>query len=253
MNSLVPTVPDRDATIRAVVQEWLVARRMFTAFEVSLACKERGIKERHRDMKTRVHEIIFEEGTAQNYTRMLMDVGAPEQAWLYYGVECDPWTYKPLDRNAHDTRANPTSDSLPVVGGAPLMFPAAAATPLTLGMPNPANVPDGAFGCDRRGRLAIPVNLLRAIQVKPKERVNVVANPETEELSIRKRHESTAPLSADPVEESDTATAYTAEPDGNVRLTQRTLSLAKIAGLQCYAIEDAGDGEIVVKNFNKTK
>lgn len=230
---------DTENTIREVVKEWVAVGRMFTAFEVSLAAKERGVEERHRNMRNRVHEIIYDEGVNNNYTRMLMDVGAPEQAWLYYPVGGDPYSYQPLDRNAHDTRAS----------GTPAILPPVQAIPLIAGQSQPAVIPQGAYGVDRRGRLCIPVKMLHEIEVQPKDRVNVVSDEDDHVVTIRKRVELTTPLNDDPFEESDETTVYTAENDGNVRVTQRTLGKAGIAGKQCYKIESNGDGEIRITEF----
>src|SRR5215471_15587043 len=86
-----------------IVQDWVREGRMFTAFEVSLAVKEQGIRERHRNMREYVHQSIFRSGIARgDYSRTLMDVGAPEQAWVYHSIGSNPYEYEPLDRTGHD-------------------------------------------------------------------------------------------------------------------------------------------------------
>src|SRR5882672_3198958 len=85
--------------INEVVQEWIRAGKMFTAFEVSLEAKKRGAEERHRNMREYEHETIFRLGIERgDYTRTLMDVGAPEQAWVYHTLAGNPYDYVPLDR-----------------------------------------------------------------------------------------------------------------------------------------------------------
>src|SRR5437867_1093408 len=89
--------------IDALVADWVRQGRMFTAFEVSLAVKAEGVRERHRNMRDDVHEAIHRAGVARgDYTRTLMDVGAPEQAWVYHPVGSNPYEYEPLDRTGHD-------------------------------------------------------------------------------------------------------------------------------------------------------
>src|SRR5262249_11272704 len=83
-----------------IVAQWVREGKMFTAFEVSLAVKEEGVRERHRNMREYVHQSIFRAGVARgDYTRTLMDVGAPEQAWVYHPAGSNPYEYEPLDRS----------------------------------------------------------------------------------------------------------------------------------------------------------
>src|SRR5262245_19074249 len=85
--------------INDVVTEFIEQGRMFTAFEVSLAVKDRGAPYRHRNMRDYVHEVVFRVGGDRGtYTRTLMDVGAPEQAWVYHPLTSNPYEYVPLDR-----------------------------------------------------------------------------------------------------------------------------------------------------------
>ena len=92
-------------TIDGVVRNWLEEGKMFTAFEISLAAKELGVDERHRNMKHYVHEAIAREASDLTWTRTLLDVGAPVQAWVYHGLRDNPFTYVPLDRR--DAVPNP--------------------------------------------------------------------------------------------------------------------------------------------------
>jgi hypothetical protein len=217
--------------IHEVVQEWIQRGKMFTAFEVSLAVKERGVRERHRNMRDTVHEVIFEHGGPASYTRTLMDVGAPEQAWVYHPMDGNPYAYRPLDRTGMD----PSPADLPVI------VPARGRKPVALvwGSATTASVPAGAFGTDQRGRLCIPVTFLTRIGAGANQRVKVQCEPDRERLIVTKLNSLDA-VTADPV--------YTVEPDGNVRLTQTTLDKAGIADLACYHIE-SNDSTISVGKF----
>jgi hypothetical protein len=216
--------------IHAVVEEWIAEGKMFTAFEVSLAVKERGVDERHRNMRDFVHEVIFEHGGPANYTRTLMDVGAPEQAWVYHPMSTNPYSYRPLDRDGGD---RPCDDE-------PVTLPMSARTPAALVWSvNTGSVPDGAYGTDQRGRLCIPVALLANIGVGADQHVKVECQPDKEQLIVTK-------LGAQDPQTADAT--YTVEPDGNVRLTQTTLDKANIADLPCYNIE-GNDKAITVRKF----
>src|SRR5258708_1003673 len=89
--------------IEEIVAQWVREGKMFTAFEVSLALKEEGVRERHRNMREFVHQSIFRAGIARgDYSRTLMDVGAPEQAWVYHSIGSNPYEYEPLERSGHE-------------------------------------------------------------------------------------------------------------------------------------------------------
>lgn len=220
------------AVIREVVKEFVQADKMFTAYEVSKAVQERGVRVRHLNLKDEVHQVIHEEAMPQNYTRMLVDVGEPVQPWLYYPMSADPWKWEPLSRNNAQQQQ-------------PLMLPAIQAVPLAI---TGTALPADAYGLDARGRLCIPIKLLKGMNVGPKDKVSAVADAATKTVNIMNLSGSAPTGSDDPQDVSDTTTVYTAEPDGNVRLTSAMLGKAGIAGLQCYRVVSLGGG-IQVSGF----
>src|SRR5947208_8304709 len=157
-----------------IVTQWLSAGRMFTAFEVSLAVKEEGIRERHRNMRDYIHEAIYRAGVARgDYTRTLMDVGAPQQAWVYHPVGSNPYEYEPLDRTGFD-RPRVQRTGLPRGVRNPTLLKA--------GTSAPSAIPQGAYGTDQRGRLCIPVHLLSQLGAGPGVRVKVLCDPANEQV-----------------------------------------------------------------------
>src|SRR5262245_23830296 len=217
--------------IDEIVTQWVREGRLFTAFEVSLAVKEQGIRERHRNMREYVHQSIFRAGVARgDYTRTLMDVGAPEQAWVYHPAGSNPYTYEPLDRSDFN---KPRTKQAAVPGGVrnPALLKAGATAPHA--------IPQGAYGTDQRGRLCIPVHLLSQIGAGPGQRVKVLCDSANEQVLISKGNGSNG---------TDSDTSYTVEADGNVRITQGTLEKAALDGLQCYRVEGT-DAVITVRTF----
>ncbi len=209
-------------TLNEIITEWTNEGRVFTAFEVSLEAKKRNVEERHRNMRDRIHEIIhLVAGPGSSYSRTLMDVGAPEQAWVYHPLRANPYEYEPLPRNDQPRQPRPS------------VLPRAPRNPVALSTGNaaPAVIPPGAYGTDQRGRLCLPVNLLAQIGVTAGQRVNVVCDPANEQMLITRANAPGTPDSTTP------DTSYTAEPDGNVRITQGTLEKAALDGVQCYRIE----------------
>lgn len=223
-------------TITETVKSFISEGKMFTAFEVSLAVKAQGVRERHRNMKELVHEIIFEIGGPENYTRTLMDVGAPEQAWLYHRPRDNPYRYVPLPRG--DEPASVINDD---EMDTPVELPDGIRRPIQLvSSKQPAEaIPRGAYGTDQRGRLCIPVTFLARLGVGPGETVAVFGNKDQETLEIQRTEDSA---------ESDADATYTVEPDGNVRITQTTLEKAGIEHLPCYHI-DGTASKIAIRAF----
>src|SRR5262245_35534198 len=127
--------------IDEIADEWIHAGKMFTAFEVSLAVKQRGVKERHRNMREYIHEVIHRLGIQRgDYSRTLMDVGAPEQAWVYHTIGANPYEYVPLDRTGMPTAPTPASAR-----------PRGLRNPVKLasGVSQPFAIPPGAYGTDQ--------------------------------------------------------------------------------------------------------
>jgi bifunctional DNA-binding transcriptional regulator/antitoxin component of YhaV-PrlF toxin-antitoxin module len=216
--------------IEEVVTPWVGRGKMFTAFEVSLAVKEQGVRERHRNMRETVHDIIFRIGGPAGYTRTLMDVGAPEQAWVYHRMGDNPYTYQPLDRTGMPQKADPS-----------YVVPSGVRNPVKLSstVKNPYAIPDGAYGTDQRGRVCIPVTMLQTLGVGPGDRVEVLCDAANEEVQV------TRPGGQ---QRDDVDTSYTVEGDGNVRITQGTLMKANLDGLQTYRI-DGGASMITIQKF----
>jgi hypothetical protein len=222
--------------IHEVVKEWVNESRMFTAFEVSLAVKKLGVRERHRNMRDFVHQVIFEYGTPASYSRTLMDVGAPEQAWVYHPISSNPYFYRPLNRGDSDAPEVPLDE-------APTVVPGGVRNPLPLvwRSAQTASIPDGAYGTDQRGRLCIPVVFLTGIGAGANQRVKVQCEPDKEQLVVTKMSDR---------EISTPDATYTVEGDNNIRITQTTLDKAGIAGMQSYHIE-GDDDAIIIRKFAK--
>jgi hypothetical protein len=217
--------------IDCVVKSFVDEGRMFTAFEVSLAVKEGGVRERHRNMRSSVHESIAELA-GDNYTRTLRDVGAPVQAWVYHRLRDNPYLYEPLDRSGHDPAASGAARSLPAAPRNP--------QPLSAGSAAPATESDGAFGTDQNGRLVIPPSALSTLGLGPGDQVDISCDSDNQEIRIW-RPAVTAPATAD--------ASATVDPDGKLRLAPDDLKQAELDGMQCYRIVGRGN-LITVRDFS---
>jgi len=98
--------PKCEVIINEVIQELVDNDCLFTAFDVSKTVQARLQKEglpfeRHRHLKSIIHQHVDVFVTSGEYVRQLNDVGAPTQAFLYFPPQADPSTYVPQDR--HDT------------------------------------------------------------------------------------------------------------------------------------------------------
>ncbi|MDP6354655.1 MAG: hypothetical protein QF473_06130 [Planctomycetota bacterium] len=208
--------------IDGVVKNWLAENRMFTAFEISLAVKEQGVRERHRNMKEYVHEAIAREGGA-TYTRTLKDVGAPVQAWVYHTLRASPDNYRPLNRTGQDQPAAQPADD-----GLPLRNP----VPLNANTGPPASASDGAYGTDAEGRLKVSAELLRGIRAMPGSEVHLSCSALNQTIVITPPNQF---LGESPDEK------VTVSDDGEVLLSPETLKKAELDGMQCYLVEGSGN------------
>jgi hypothetical protein len=89
------------ATIQDLCGENVARGDMFTAFDLSLEAKRRGISERHRHMKHAVHDYFDIGAMGPEYTRTLIAIpGANAPAWLYHRWEDDIQEYQPVERSS---------------------------------------------------------------------------------------------------------------------------------------------------------
>jgi hypothetical protein len=89
------------ATIQDLCGESIARGDMFTAFDLSLEAKRRGISERHRHMKHAVHDYFESGAMGPEYTRTLIAIpGADGPAWLYHRWEDDVQEYQPVERSS---------------------------------------------------------------------------------------------------------------------------------------------------------
>jgi bifunctional DNA-binding transcriptional regulator/antitoxin component of YhaV-PrlF toxin-antitoxin module len=209
--------PEAQIRIDDIVGTWVGEGRMFTAFEVSLEVKRQGVTARHRNMRDYIHDSVFRAASNVGYTRTLVEVGAPDPAWVYHPVYADPATYVPLDRSQY----GPTRASKP---GRVL---------------HKSSLPQGAFGTDRRGRLCIPVRLLATLGVRSGQRVSVRCDPATGTVMIKRAGAAWA----------NPDTNYTTEGHGNVRLAQGILTRAGLNGQDYYRV-DGDDDVITISKFD---
>jgi hypothetical protein len=218
--------------IDEVVKQFVEQGRMFTAFEVSLAVKETGIRERHRNLRDRVHASIAEQA-GDNYTRTLRDVGAPVQAWVYHRLRDNPYNYVPLDRSGHDSAPAAASAGGRAVAAAPRNPQPLSATPSA-----PANESDGAYGTDQQGRLVISAAVLDTLGVAAGQTVDMACDKDNQEIRLSRP--------------SVLAAAHQqlqVDADGKLRITADHLQQADLHGMQCYRIRGRGN-LVTIRDFS---
>lgn len=237
-----------------VVRGFVASGRMFTAFDVSLAVKSRGITARHRHMRDTIHEAIDEHASdGADYTRTLRDVGAPTKAWVYHPWEDDPEQYRPVDRadqpsSPRQRTPAPTANIAPdddaddeyddgdqddaVVGGhdsADLWGSTSDAT---------ATV-DGAFVPDHMGQLTIPLHVLQSIGLRAGATVRVQFSPVHEEITLWR---------ADNANSNSQATMQV-DHDGSLRISEHDLGRAGLDACLCYRIVGRGE-ELSIRDLS---
>lgn len=220
------------AKVERLATQWVAEGKMFTAFEISLALKEQGIRERHRNLKATIHEVLGRVG-GENYSRTLMDVGAPTQAWVYHKLRDNPYLYEPLDRSGFGDAPSKKS-SRP----APQIAPRDP-KPLRTGGAEPPTNSDGAFGMDAQGNLTIPQSLIVRLGLAPGDEVHLVCDKLNQEIRLRRP----SPLNLEPHQAAEAVAK-----DGSVMLKLDLLKTVELDGLQCYQVQSGGN-QITVGTF----
>jgi hypothetical protein len=205
---------------------------MFTAFEISLALKDQGVRERHRNLKSTIHDVLARVAGG-NYSRTLMDVGAPSQAWVYHKLRDNPYLYEPLDRSGFEDPAKKKS-ARPQPQVAPR-----DPKPLRAGGAEPPTNNDGVFGMDAQGNLTIPQSLIVRLGLAPGDEVHLVCDKLNQQIRLRRPSQ----LNLEPHQASETVAQ-----DGKVTLKLELLKTVELDGLQCYQVLSGGN-QITVGTF----
>ena len=104
---------DRLKTLEEIITEYIDNGEAFTAFDVSWESHNRGVVDRHRDMRDDIHDLVdtitdlklTNEGVLTH--RTIIDVGAQNLPWLYFPDGFDPADYVGKDRLDIDKDSKP--------------------------------------------------------------------------------------------------------------------------------------------------
>ena len=227
--------------IQDVTTDWVNDGRMFTAFEVSLEVQKRvraegGQPERHRHMKTAIHQEMDQYLQTGLYGQNLQDVGAPDPAFVYHPPGEDPANYTPLSRKDDQQKPTPATPAQPQ--------PVAASSTPNIGLAAVDDDDDGdqtdSVGRkpDQRGTLTVPNYMLRAAGFQPKDVAYVTRrNDSGTDVLVLSKRATTQPV-----------TTYTVDYASNVRVTAKVLGECNIGGpgVVTYDFDGTSD-EVVVK------
>jgi hypothetical protein len=187
--------PIAEQLIEDLTYQKISQNDMFTAFDISVfAKKEKGMTERHRNVKHVVHDL-FVSGRMSGYDRTLIDIpGATEKAFLYHPIGADISQYNAKDRS-----------KFPNAGGSAT----ATANGITVTSSTPAPTPSKkkGYGVDRRGRLCVRNSFIKAVGWSQSDAVYVRA--ENGGLVLSLTYSPTA--------------MYDVDKDFNIRISPRTL------------------------------
>lgn len=233
MPQLVPLV---EATIRAVLEDWVASRRMFTLYDVTREVRSRvgrdvpvphlGPDGIHDTVLAALNDLV---GNDPDWDRTLVSPrwlkpGA-DKPQLYYHASCDPAAYEeaPVSVKASVTpRATP---ALP--------------TPPTLPMtPNPSTLaPVIAAPADKR--VCVPRSMLDAVGLHPGDHVTIAVSSQGELLIKRDDPNATDPG-------TDQVTRVV-DVRGTLRISQNTLKEAGVHGDSVIVEKDADRGLLLKK------
>ena len=225
--------------ITDVVNDFVNADMMFTAFDVTMALRKKTRQHvQHYEVKREVHNM-FQNGQMFSYNRALANLpNVDPQPWVYHPISADVSLYsgKPVSMA--------TATAVPAV--AVTATPAVAALP---GAPSSiSTIDDGNDGVDvaadgtvvykfdTTDRLCVPNKLVRQLGLKDSDPVTVSSNAKNE-VTV------SAALPAGATHIAD----YHVDRYDNVRIGRATFTKA---GISAVAFEIEGDGtKIVVKKY----
>lgn len=81
----------------SVIKDKVNKQEAFTAFDITMQAKKQGLKERHRNVKKTIHDIMYYEFNSYHTTVISID-GVDVNPILYYPNGYDVNDYVPMDR-----------------------------------------------------------------------------------------------------------------------------------------------------------
>ena len=107
-------------SVEKIIAEYTAAKRMFTAWDITLRLRYDGVQAAHHQVKQLVHQAFEGYTMDRDYTRSIVNV-AGATPWLYHSFSNDP--------SAYDPRANHPKYITPPSTSASPDFPAATVQP----------------------------------------------------------------------------------------------------------------------------
>ncbi len=204
--------------LEGIIEEKVLAGEMFTAFDVSMESKARGETERHRSIKHVVHDYYEGGRFPTDYTRTLLNVGAPEQAFVYHRTVDDPTTYKSKYTGGKVQSPQKQQTVKAATPPAPVNV-ISVVTPAQ--NDGGAALPGGAVArADARGTVLIPADVVRKAGFQPKANVSVYGDPASKSVVVV-ADKSQVPAGM-------IAQAYTVDGANNIRVTAFAFSKAGV-------------------------
>lgn len=216
--------------IENVVNEFVAAEKMFTAWDVTMEVRKRS-KQRvqHFEVKKEVHKI-FDQGNMSDYNRTLANLqNINPQPWVYHLPESDPSLYD----------GKPTANVVPTPIVSNISVAPAIATI--------SNVDDGVdiaadgstvYKFDTTDRLCIPNKLVREIGLKAGDEVEIT--------------QAVDGLFVQPTNGAATAAtiaSYVVDRYDNVRISRAVLNKIGVSGVAFEIFREGATNSIKVKKY----
>lgn len=189
--------------IENVVNDFVRDNKLFTAYDVTLAVRQK-VKDRvqHHEVKREVHKM-FDSGNVFGYNRTLANLaGVNPQPWIYHPLAADPTLY-----SGSPTCYNPV---------------ASVAASLSVVDEDEDESDDGLYEFDSTDRLCIPAKLVRQLGLHEHDQVILFKNASNDEFNIMNnlKYNGSSNAFAD----------YVVDRYDNVRVSRNTLLKAGITG-----------------------
>lgn len=205
--------------VEDIVIEKINTQEMFTAWDITMEARRRQTQVQHHETREVVHDFFENGSMGSDYTRTLINVGAPVKPFLYHLRTADIKHYN--KSGSTKPKTNKKSGNV-TVQNPPAASPVAAGPSISVGGMVTQPKAGEVARADARGTVCIPATVLKSAGFAYGDTAYVYAVPNMKSLIVVK----------DPADAGGSAIfrcrKYTVDYHGNVRVTRKCLEMAQI-------------------------
>jgi bifunctional DNA-binding transcriptional regulator/antitoxin component of YhaV-PrlF toxin-antitoxin module len=207
--------PQNTKIIRDILTATTADNEPFTAYDITLAARRKGVRERHDDIKQVVHDVYANSEMPSVYIRSIVNLTGGAQPFLYHPTWKSPRDYERAHSTSRSGMSSPPSSSMSIgTATATATVPAASMTTAVTANSEEVTV-------DRRHRIWVPCRFLRALGLDQGDEVFVWYSGDPSEFYVT----ATAPNNP-----CGTVYSYLVDRYGNIGISQSAITEFVMSG-----------------------